>query len=155
MSTKAPVLDGRDARRGAPELQVVRRRKRAKRGTPRRAAPAVVLAIVCAAVIVFGVLLEQVVLAQSAFKLARLRSELRAAEAEHEELLLHAARLSSSARIERLARGRLGMVDPGAIEYVTTSVRSRSALAGGAPRGSRVAAASGMAAPGAPRGGAP
>lgn len=148
MSSRAPLLQRREAWPGPAELEVVTRR-RAARATraPRRAAPMVVLAIVCAAAVVFGVLLEQVVLAQSAFKLAGLRAELRAAEARHEELLLEAARLSSSARIERLARGSLGMVDPREVEYVVADVGRRGAVADIGRRGAHVAAVGGMAAP--------
>ncbi len=81
--------------------------------------------------IVFFVLLEQVVLAQSAFRLERLRDRVAKAEARHEELLLEAATLESPGRIEAFARHRLGMVDPdpAAMKYVVADI----------PRGSRVA----------------
>jgi cell division protein FtsB len=80
--------------------------------------------------IVMGVLLEQVVLAQSAFELAKLRKDVVAAEATQEELLLQAARLDSATRIERYARRSLGMVDPapGSVEYIVANVRTGDGL---------------------------
>ena len=80
---------------------------------------------IIAAGIVAAILLEQVVLAQSAFHLSDLRAELEAAEEKHEILLLEAAQLDSSARIERYARENLGMVDPGpeAIQYIVADIK--------------------------------
>jgi cell division protein FtsL len=62
--------------------------------------------------VVFAVLLEQVVLAQSAFKLKGIQDDLVSAETRHRELMLEAAKLESSERIERFARDRLGMIKP-------------------------------------------
>jgi cell division protein FtsL len=76
--------------------------------------------------VVIGVLLEQVVLAQSAFKVGRLREEVFEAEARHQELLLEATRLGSPGRIERFARDQLGMVEASRIEYVEAKVRGLS-----------------------------
>jgi hypothetical protein len=75
--------------------------------------------------VIFGVLLEQVVLAQSAFKLSQINEQLEAAEAKHEELLLNAAMLEAPGRIERYARTRLGMVDPPHVEYIVANVPRR------------------------------
>jgi cell division protein FtsL len=72
--------------------------------------------------IVFGVLLERVVLSQSAFKLATMRRQLEAAQSRHEELLLEASRLASPDRIEHFARTNLGMVDPAIVEYIVADV---------------------------------
>jgi cell division protein FtsL len=83
------------------------------------------LAAVCVAAVVFGVLLEQVILAQSAFKLASIRRQTAAAEARNEELLLEVTKLQSPSRIERYARSVLGMVEPARVEYVVAAVRSR------------------------------
>jgi cell division protein FtsL len=96
-----------------PRLRVIRRRSRKlilRKGT-RRVAPYTIGAAILVLGIVFTVLLEQVVLAQSAFKLAELRQELVAAENRHQELLLEATRLGNTERIERIAREELGMVD--------------------------------------------
>jgi cell division protein FtsL len=62
--------------------------------------------------VVFAVLLEQVVLAQSAFKLKGIQDDLVSAETRHRELMLEAAKLESSERIERFAHDRLGMIKP-------------------------------------------
>lgn len=86
-----------------------------------RRAPLIASAL-CVVVIVFGVLLERVILSQSAFKLADVRHQLEAAQSRHEELLLEASRLASPDRIEHFARSNLGMVDPAAVEYIVADV---------------------------------
>jgi hypothetical protein len=106
-------------RRSRPSLEVVRRDARSRW---RRWAPAAAgIALLVGGVIV-GVLLEQVVLAQSAFKLAGLRTELVASESQHEELLLEAAKMGSPDRIETHARAVLGMVDPINVRYIVANV---------------------------------
>ena len=77
--------------------------------------------------VVFAVLLEQVVLAQSAFKLEGIQDDLVAAEARHRDLMLEAAKLESSERIERFARDRLGMVKPDirSVGYIQADVIRR------------------------------
>ena len=79
--------------------------------------------------LVFGILLEQVVLARSAYELWDVRKEVVAAEATHEELLLEAARLQSPGRIERFARERLGMIDPLSVEYIVADIPTRTSSA--------------------------
>lgn len=107
------------------QLKLVRRRARhlIKRQKARRIAPVFIAGTICAVAVVFGVLLEQVVLAQSAFKMEKLRQRIVAEEAEREELMLEAATLDSPARIERFARSVLGMVPPDRIEYVVADIR--------------------------------
>jgi cell division protein FtsL len=126
MTTSAPLA--RSQRASGPHLRLVRRRSRnlIKRSETRRYAPVALMGGICALAVVFGVLLEQVVLAQSAFELARIREGLVAAEARHEELLLEVATLENPERIERFARDTLGMVepDPGGIEYIVANVRA-------------------------------
>lgn len=124
----------RVAEGGRPVFQIVRRR--APRSVlPRdRGSRRLVIALATGIFvigIVFFVLLEQVVLAQSAFRLERLRERAAQAEARHEELLLQAARLESPVRIEVFARQQLGMVDPepGAIKYVVASIPRSSRFA--------------------------
>jgi cell division protein FtsB len=80
----------------------------------------------CALLVVFGVLLEQVVLAQSAFKLGHIREESVVAEARHQELLLEATKLGSPGRIESYARTQLGMVDAGEVSYIVADVHQPS-----------------------------
>jgi hypothetical protein len=69
----------------------------------------------------------QVILAQSAFHLSDLRDDIQKEEARHEELMLEAARLDSSGRIERYARETLGMVnpDPASVQYIVANVGRR------------------------------
>ena len=119
MSVRTEVL-GRADRRPRPQLEVVRR-SQTRTGWRRWLPAAIGIACLIGGVIV-GVLLEQVVLAQSAFKLANLRSELVQAESTHEELLLEAAELGSPERIESQARTLLGMVDPPEVRYIVADV---------------------------------
>jgi hypothetical protein len=90
----------------------------------------VVAVVVIGGGILFAVLLEQVILAQSAFELSRIREDLAAAESHHEELLMISAKLDNAARIERYARRSLGMVDPlpGSTQYVVADIRTRSSV---------------------------
>jgi cell division protein FtsL len=89
----------------------------------------VILGGIAALGIVFAVLLEQVVLAQSAFKLARLRADVVAAEARNHQLLLDASKLQNAERIEQYARDQLGMVPArsASAEYIVADVARRSA----------------------------
>ena len=117
--------NGRSAK---PELKVVSRRKRKglinRAGT--RIAPFTILAVIAIGGIVAAILLEQVILAQSAFKLTKIRQELTVAEENREVLMLEAAKLDSDARIERYARDNLGMVDPppDMVRYIVADIRS-------------------------------
>ena len=108
-------------------LKVVRRNKRGliKRGSQRRVTPFLVLGGIFVVGTVFAILLAQVVLAQSGFKMAKLREQTIKAEARHAELVLQAARLGSAERIERVAVEELGMVHPTRVEYIVADVRSR------------------------------
>lgn len=113
-----------------PQLEVVRRRKNRgliKRTGARRLAPFTILATIAIAAIIAGVLLEQVVLAQSAFKLTNIREQLAKAEEDREVLMLEAAKLDSAARIERYARDNLGMVDPAPhnVRYIVANIPNR------------------------------
>ncbi len=134
MSSAQHVLRGPGQQ--AP-LRVVRRRSRGliKRTSTRRVAPLALLALILSGAIVFGILLEQVVLAQSAFRLSSLSKETQRAQAKNGRLLLQVARLGSPGRIERYARTRLGMVDPSNLEYIVARVHTTggAALAGSAP----------------------
>jgi cell division protein FtsB len=115
-----------------PRLRLVRRRSRAlvQRSPGTRLAPVALLVAICTAALVVAVLLEQVILAQSAFKLARIRRQTAAAEARNQELLLRTTKLQSPRRLERYARTRLGMVAPGSVEYIVADVgTARAGLA--------------------------
>lgn len=125
MSARAAHL-WRAAPRPTSELRVVRRRGRGliKRSGSRRTAPLFIVAAITVGALVAGVLLEQVVLAQSAFKLQEIDQRLAQAETRQEELLAAVAELESPGRIERYARTALGMVDPTSIEYIVARVRT-------------------------------
>jgi cell division protein FtsL len=130
VSARAAELRASRARSKRADLKVVSRRKKSglikREGSSRILSMGAVTAIVAGA-IVFGVLLEQVVLAQSAFKLSGIRQSLGMAEARHEELLLEAAKLDSAARIEKYARTELGMIDPvpSSVRYIVADINSR------------------------------
>jgi cell division protein FtsL len=84
----------------------------------------VVAVVVVVGALIFGVLLEQVVMAQSAFRLTHLTKQTDAAQATHQALLVRWAHLQSQGRIERYARDKLGMVDPapGDIQYIVADL---------------------------------
>lgn len=119
----------RATRAGRPSLRVVRRKKRGliKRAHSRKIAPALVLLGILIAATIGTILLEQVVLAQSAFKLAAIRKEVEIAEEQHSQLLLQAAKLGSSERIKKVAVQDLGMVYPeeaGGVQIIVANVHS-------------------------------
>lgn len=127
MSARAAKV--KNARPAGRALSVVRRKDRrlVKRGTTRRMAPAMVVATILIAATTFGVLLAQVVLAQSGFKMQQLREEVAKADEKHARLVLRAAKLSSAERIERVAIEELGMVFPEQTpEYIVANVKTRS-----------------------------
>jgi len=139
MSSSPSRLPAR-TRKSSPQLRVVRRksRKLIVRHGSRRVAPYALGGAMLVLGLIFTVLLEQVVLAQSAFKLAALREELVAAENRSFELQLEVARLESSDRIERFAREELGMVDSdlASADYIYADITRGSAI----PKGQRIAA---------------
>ena len=140
MSARASQARAKRARTPAG-LRLVRRRSRRliKRTRSTRMAPVALLMTICVAAVIFGVLLEQVVLAQSAFELSKIRNRLTEVEARHEELVLEAAQLESPDRVRTYARRVLGMVEPSRVEYLTAEVpgAARTRLAG-APRGASI-----------------
>ncbi|MDQ4143611.1 MAG: cell division protein FtsL [Actinomycetota bacterium] len=127
MSARPSQLRAPRTRAKNPGLRLVRRRSRKliHRGFSTKLAPMAIIATIGVVAVVIGVLLEQVVLAQSAFKLAKIRQQVVEAEAEHQELLLEATKLGSPGRIEKYAMEELGMVKPRAeeIDYVVADVK--------------------------------
>jgi cell division protein FtsB len=117
----------RNTERSRRDLQVVRRKKKGliQRGGQRRMAPLVVISVILIAATVFAVLLAQVTLAQSGFKMAEMRERMTTAEARHAELVLKVAKLGSSERIERYALGRLGMVYPPEVRYIVADIKPK------------------------------
>ena len=131
MSARAhDVAVRRSARK--PELKVVRRKSRnlIKRSSEGRRISVLIAGGIVTLALIAAILLEQVVLAQSAFHLSDIRKDLEAAEEKHEILLLESARLDSSARIERYARENLGMVDPipGGVQYIVADIKQPKSL---------------------------
>ncbi len=88
-------------------------------------APVVVISVILIAATVFAVLLAQVTLAQSGFKMADMRARMTKAEARHAGLVLKVAKLGSSERIERYALDRLGMIYPSDVRYIVADIRSK------------------------------
>jgi len=126
MSARATEVRSDATRTRRTELRVVQKRSsRPKRSEGRRSLSLYIGLALFAGAVIAAILLEQVVLAQSAFHLSDLRKELQAAEEKHEVLLLEAAQLDSSARIERYARQNLGMVDPGpgGVQYIVADIK--------------------------------
>jgi cell division protein FtsL len=121
---QSSVRAARQNKNDRSKLKVVRRNKRGLilRGSQRRVAPFLVLGGIFVVAIVFAILLSQVVLAQSGFKMARLREQTIKAEAKHAELVMQAAKLGSAERIERVAVQQLGMVHPTRVEYIVADV---------------------------------
>jgi cell division protein FtsL len=125
VSARPELAVAGEARAG---LRVVRRKKLKliERVGVSRMIPYIIGGAIALAAVVFAVLLAQVILAQSAFKLAELRKDLVAAETQHEELLLQAAKMESPDRIESIARNQLGMIDPNSVEYIVADVSTKS-----------------------------
>lgn len=130
MSARASQLKRQAPSDTRGQLRLVRRRKDRrliKRSAQRRIAPMVVLLLIMFAATVFTVVLEQVMLAQSGFQMSRLRQEITEAETRYGELVLTAAKLGSSERIERVAMERLGMVYPEQVQYIVADVGAKHA----------------------------
>lgn len=151
----------KSSRRATPKrtpLKVVSRKKPrrlASTGKARRTAPVMIMGTIAILALVFGILLEQVVLAQSAFKLTKQRERLERAEELHESLLHTAAQLESPARIERVARKRLGMITPdaSAVRYIVADVRQPGEGTDPSGGGSGIASAAEVPEPGTALGG--
>lgn len=128
MSARATDVRTRSRQARRAELRVVQTRRSrdlVKKPEQRRSIAVYVCVGLFVAAVVAAILLEQVMLAQSAFHLTDLRKDLQAAEERHEALLLESAQLDSSARIERYARENLGMVDPvpGGVQYIVADIK--------------------------------
>lgn len=87
-------------------------------------APVAVFGVACVVLLVFAILVERVLLAQSAFELDRLQTKLTAAQNAREVVLLETATLESPARIERYARDTLGMVEAEEPRYIAANLSS-------------------------------
>ncbi len=109
--------------RPRPELRVVRSAKREQALRRRRRAALVALAVsALVALIVFGIVVAHVVLAQNQFTLAELEGDSRAKQAEYERRRLEMSELESPERIIVVAQQRLGMVAPATTTYLSPSL---------------------------------
>ena len=114
MSAQTSRVAPRRARRPQERnLKVVRRKQRSliQRGAARRVTPLVFGGVILVALLISTVLLEQVLMAQSAFKLEEIRNQTESAESRQQELILQVTRLEDNSRIEEFARTQLGMIE--------------------------------------------
>jgi len=105
---------------------VVRRKRRGliQRSSFRRTTPLVIGGVIMVALLIATVLLEQVLMAQSAFKLGEIRQRTERAEAQQQELVLQVTQLENHERIEAFARSQLGMVETDVVgsEYMVADI---------------------------------
>ena len=107
-------------------LSVVRRKQRRliQRGVARRMTPLMFGGVILVALLISTVLLEQVLMAQSAFKLEEIRNQTERAESRQQELILQVTRLEDNGRIEEFARTQLGMIETNSAtsEYMVADI---------------------------------
>jgi len=96
----------------------------------RRARLLAVVAIVVAAVCLFGVVVAHVVLTQNQFRLDQLQQQSAARQAEYDRLRLQVAELESPDRIVAEAQQRLGMVSPTGVTYLAPTLDDEVVVAG-------------------------
>lgn len=107
----------------------------------RRISPLAIVAVICVLGTIGVVLVERVMLAQSAFELTSLMKQVEAADERRSELTFEVARRENPGRIEHYARTQLGMVDPDPtkIQYIVADVAPRRTDPAGGAIGARVA----------------
>jgi cell division protein FtsB len=131
MSARPARAPARTSSRRA-DLRVVKRRSRSliRRSASTRSTPLVIASVILAVAALFGILLEQVLTAQSAFKLGKIRERMIAAEAHHDDLVFQVSQLENDERIESYARSELGMVeaDPARTQYIVADIRERPGM---------------------------
>ena len=86
--------------------------------------PLVIGGVILVALLIATVLLEQVLMAQSAFKLEEIRRRTERAETRNQELVLEVTHLGNRSRIEEYARTQLGMAETNAAtsEYMVADI---------------------------------
>ena len=86
--------------------------------------PLVFGGVILVALLISTVLLEQVLMAQSAFKLEEIRLQTEMAETRKQELILEVSRLENDSRIEEYARTQLGMIETNSAtsEYMVADI---------------------------------
>lgn len=88
-----------------------------------------VIAIATAAAVALSLVYLHVVLAQRQFALDRMNTEMQKATATYQQQRLQVARLGSPQEIISTAEGRLGMVQPSKVEYLTPAASSPGSTA--------------------------
>ncbi|MGH2776579.1 MAG: cell division protein FtsL [Actinomycetota bacterium] len=86
--------------------------------------PLMIGGVILVALLIATVLLEQVLMAQSAFKLEEIRRRTERAETRNQELVLEVTQLENKSRIEEYARSQLGMTETNAAtsEYMVADI---------------------------------
>lgn len=155
----APAEPARPAPKEQPRprhLKVVEPGTLSPRQRRRRARAALVGAIAAGSFIAFALVYLHVVLAQRQFHIDRINADVSKAQTSYQNLRLQVAQLGSPQQIISTAEGRLGMVQPQKVVYLTppAGASSSSAQQGGqtgqsagqtAPSSGQVASASGGA----------
>ena len=126
---------------GPRHLRVVEPRPRSVvewRGRRQMVLGAVVALVVT---IVFGLVYLHVMMAQRQFALDRLNTEVSHEQSQYQRLRLQVAELEAPSRIIATAEGKLGMIDPASVTYLTQSgpapahTSARPGAANAAPAG--------------------
>jgi cell division protein FtsL len=97
-------------------------------------------ALLCALFAAVGIVhvTSRVIVVDIGYKLSRLEQEGRALDRERDQLKLELATLKSPARLEKIARERLGMVPPPAGTVITLSTQPAKAISRGRSQPSTV-----------------
>ncbi len=120
-SAGEPLSPAVDAPRkpGESHLRLLEMGSRARyRPTPRAA---LAVSIVAATLVCLALVYVHVVLAQQQFSLDRTNAQISQQETTYQNLRLKVAQLSSPANIISTAEGKLGMVQPSSVKYLTPS----------------------------------
>jgi cell division protein FtsL len=80
-----------------------------------------------AVVVAFGLVYLHVVLAQRQFRLDQLNARVQQDQLSYQKLRLQVAELASPQQIISTAEGKLGMVQPGSVTYLTAPVQAAAA----------------------------
>ena len=139
MSARAQEI--RQAVRERAALRVVGGKNATVLRPRRRISPLAIVALACVLGTIAVVLVERVMLAQSAFELTSLMKQVEAADERRSELTFEVARRENPGRIEHYARTQLGMVDPdpATIQYIVADVAPRRGDPAGGAINPRVA----------------
>jgi cell division protein FtsL len=84
-------------------------------------------AAVLAVVVAFGLVYLHVVLAQRQFRVDQLNARVQQDQLTYQKLRLQVAELASPEQIISTAEGKLGMVQPGSVTYLTAPVQAAAA----------------------------